>query len=153
MHVFAEEGLRNFFDIIAITYEKGAKSSLYRALPDITSNRHYIGSPPCQQISSSFYRPFRYSGPRYIGPPTVININRYITYHTLVGYRMYNRSFFPRSLRMSVSYSEGGAYVPTFGRFRIALRRRRSHEPSSGPPCRPSPGAARVQEANDKIRL
>ena len=72
MHVFAEEGLRNFFDIIAITYEKGAKSSLYRALPDITSNRRYIGSPPCQQISSSLYRPFRYSGPRYIGPPTVI---------------------------------------------------------------------------------
>ena len=30
VHVFAEEGLRNFFDIIAITYEKGAKSSLYR---------------------------------------------------------------------------------------------------------------------------
>ena len=72
MHVFAEEGLRNFFDIIAITYEKGAKSSLYRALPDITSNRRYIGSPPCQQISSSLYRPFRYSGPRYIGPPTVL---------------------------------------------------------------------------------
>ena len=42
------EGLRSFFDIIAITYEKGAKSSLYRALPDITSNRRYIGSPPCQ---------------------------------------------------------------------------------------------------------
>ena len=53
-------------------YEKGAKSSLYRALPDITSNRRYIGSSPCQQISSSLYRPFRYSGPRYIGPPTVI---------------------------------------------------------------------------------
>ena len=45
VHVFAEEGLRNFFDVIAITYEKGAKS-----LPDITSNRRYIGSPPCQQI-------------------------------------------------------------------------------------------------------
>ena len=71
MHVFAEEELRYVFDIIAITYEKGAKSSLYRALPDITSNRRYIGSPPCQQISSSLYRPFRYSGPRYIGPPTV----------------------------------------------------------------------------------
>ena len=72
MHVFTEEGLRNFFDIIAITYEKGAKSSLYRALPDITSNRRYMGSPPCQQISSSSCRPFRYSGPRYIGPPTVL---------------------------------------------------------------------------------
>ena len=71
VHVFAEEGLRNFFDIIAITYEKGAISSLYRALPDITGNRRYIGSPPCQQISSSLYRPFRYSGPRYIGAPTV----------------------------------------------------------------------------------
>ena len=73
MHVFAEEGLCNFFDMIAITYEKGTKSSLYRALPapDITSDHRYIGSPPCQQISSSLYRPFRYSGPRYIGPPTV----------------------------------------------------------------------------------
>ena len=71
VHVFAEEGLRNFFDIIATTYEKGAKSSLYRALTDITSNRRYIGCPPCQQILSSLYRPFRYSGPRYIGPPTV----------------------------------------------------------------------------------
>ena len=30
MHEFAEEGRRNFFDIIAITYQKGAKSSLYR---------------------------------------------------------------------------------------------------------------------------
>ena len=44
----------------------------YMALPDITSNRRYIGSPPCKQISSSLYRPFRYSGPRYIGPPTVL---------------------------------------------------------------------------------
>ena len=51
VHVFAEEGLPNFFDIIAITHEKGAKSSLYQALPDITSNRRYIGSPPCQQLS------------------------------------------------------------------------------------------------------
>ena len=41
MHVFAEEGLRNFFDIIAITHEKGAKSSLYQALPDIASNSLY----------------------------------------------------------------------------------------------------------------
>ena len=74
VHVFAEEGLRNFFDIIAIKYEKGAKSSLYRALPDITSNRRYIESPPCQQISSSLYRLFRYSAPRYIGPPTAYNM-------------------------------------------------------------------------------
>ena len=72
VHAFAEGGLRTFFDIIAITCEKGAKSSLYRALPDITSTRRYIGSPPCHQISSSLYRPFRYSGPRYMGPPTVI---------------------------------------------------------------------------------
>ena len=64
MHVFAEEGLRNFSDII-VTYEKGAKSSLYRALPDITSI-----------LSSSLYRPFRYSGPRYIRPPTVLLIVR-----------------------------------------------------------------------------
>ena len=87
MHVFAEEGLRNVFDIIAITYEKGAKSSLYRGLPDITSNRRYIGSPPCQQISSSLYRPFRYSGPRYIGPPTVyeyIHMIRLVTYQGYV---------------------------------------------------------------------
>ena len=42
---------------------------------------------------------------------------------------------------MSVSYSEAGAYVPTFSRFRIPLRRRLPHEPSSRPPCRPSPGA------------
>ena len=62
VHVFAEEGLRNFFDVIAITYEKGAKSSLYRALPDITSNRRYIGSPPCQQISWSLYRQFVIQG-------------------------------------------------------------------------------------------
>ena len=42
---------------------------------------------------------------------------------------------------MSVSYSEAGAYVPTFSRFRITLRRRRPHQPSGRPPCRPSPGA------------
>ena len=72
MHVFAEEGLRYFFDIVAITYEKGAKSSPYRALPDITRNRRYIESPPCQQISSSLYRPFRCYGPPYVGPPTVL---------------------------------------------------------------------------------
>ena len=72
VHVFAEEGLRNLFDIVAIAYEKGAKSLLYRVLPDITSYRRYIGSPPCQQITSSLYRPFRYSGPRYIGPPTAV---------------------------------------------------------------------------------
>ena len=84
VHVFAEEGLRNFFDVIAITYEKGAKSSLYRALPDITSNRRYIGSPPCQQIPSSLYRPFRYSGPRYIWLPTVPG-----TCHRLIIYVQY----------------------------------------------------------------
>ena len=56
MHVFAEEGLRNFFDIIAITDEKGAKSSLYWALPDTTSNPRHIGSPSCQHISSSLFR-------------------------------------------------------------------------------------------------
>ena len=76
--VFAEEGLRNFFDIIAITYKKGAKLSLYRELPDISSNRRYNRSPPCQQISSSLHRPFRYSGPRYIGPPTVLQWSRFL---------------------------------------------------------------------------
>ena len=33
------------------------------------------------------------------------------------------------------------AYVPTFSRFSIPLRRSRPHEPSSRPPCRPSPRA------------
>ena len=42
---------------------------------------------------------------------------------------------------MSVSYSEAGAHVSMFSRFCIPLRRRRPHEPSSRPPCRPSPGA------------
>ena len=66
---------------------------------------------------------------------------RYIAYHTLIGYRMNNRNFFPHRLQMSVSYS-AGAYVPTFSRFRITLRRRRPHEPSSRPPCRRLPTAA-----------
>ena len=66
--------------------------------------------------------------------------NRYSTYHTLIGYRMYNRTFFPHRLRMSVSYPEAGMSVRTFSRFRIRLRLRRPHEPSSGPPGRPSSG-------------
>ena len=41
---------------------------------------------------------------------------------------------------MSVSYSEAGMNVPAFGRFRILLRSRRPHKPSSRPPGRPSPG-------------
>ena len=49
--------------------------------------------------------------------------------------------YLPHRLRMSVSYSEAGAYVPAFSRFRIPLRPRRPHEPSGRPPCRPSPGA------------
>ena len=72
VHAFAEGGLRTFFDIIAITCEKGAKSSPHRALPNTRGNHRYIGSTPCQQISPSLYGPFRYSGPRYIGPPTVL---------------------------------------------------------------------------------
>ena len=44
---------------------------------------------------------------------------RYSTYHTLIGYRMFNRLFFPHHLRMSVSYSEAGMNVRTFSRFRI----------------------------------
>ena len=61
-------------------------------------------------------------------------------------YRLsYTRSKFCHTahrLRMSVSYPEAGAYVPTLYRLRvISLRRRRRHEPSSRPPCRPSPGA------------
>ena len=70
VHVFAEEGLRNFFDIIAITYEKGAKSSLYRALPDITSHRRYT-VPTDFIVVISAISLSGYSGPRYIGPPTV----------------------------------------------------------------------------------
>ena len=42
---------------------------------------------------------------------------------------------------MSVSYPVAGAYVPTFSRIGITLRRRRPHESSSRPPCRPFPGA------------
>ena len=53
---------------------------------------------------------------------------------------MYNRMFFPHRLRMNVSYSEEGAYVPTFSRFRIPMRRRMTHKLSSWP-CRPSQGA------------
>ena len=41
---------------------------------------------------------------------------------------------------MSISFSEAGTNVPTFGRFRILMRLRRPHEPSSRPPGRPSPG-------------
>ena len=44
---------------------------------------------------------------------------------------------FLHRLRMSVSCSEAGAYLLTFNRFRITLQRRRPHEPSSRPPCRP----------------
>ena len=52
---------------------------------------------------------------------------------------IYSRSCFPHRLPwISVSYSEPGACVPTFSRFRIPLRRCRPHEPSSRPPCRPT---------------
>ena len=63
--------------------------------------------------------------------------DRYGTYHTVVGHRIYTIVFFG----MSVSYSKTAAHVPTFNLFRIPLRRRRPHEPSSRPPFRPSPGA------------
>ena len=42
---------------------------------------------------------------------------------------------------MNVWYSKVNAYVPTFSRFRIPLRRHRPHEPSSRLPCKPSLGA------------
>ena len=48
--------------------------------------------------------------------------NKHSTYHTVIGYRINNRIFFPHRLRMSVSYSEAGMNVPTFRRFRILLR-------------------------------
>ena len=66
--------------------------------------------------------------------------NMYSKYHTVIGYRLCNRSFFPHHLRVSVSYSEAGMNVPPFSRFRILLRLRRPQEPSSRPPGRPSPG-------------
>ena len=53
---------------------------------------------------------------------------------------MYNRSFFPHTLRMSVSYYEARINVPTFCRFRKLVRLRQPHEASNRPPCRPSPG-------------
>ena len=68
--------------------------------------------------------------------------SRYIAYHILIGYRTHNRTFFLRCLRVSVSYSEAGATAPTFSLFPIPLRRRRPHEPSIRPRCRPSSGAA-----------
>ena len=82
-------------------YEKGAKSSLYRALPVITSNRHHIGSPQCQQISSWLYLPFRYSGPRYIRPPSVSTYDSSVAardndgvrgQHTLIIIDVYHRN-------------------------------------------------------------
>ena len=45
--------------------------------------------------------------------------NRYSTCHSVIGYRMYNRSLFPYRLRMRVSCPEAGVNVPTFSRFRI----------------------------------
>ena len=64
-------------------------------------------------------------------------------HHISYSYRLLyvQRTFFPHRLRMSVSYPEAGAYVPTFSRIGITLRRRRPHESSSRPPCRPFPGA------------
>ena len=66
--------------------------------------------------------------------------NRHSTYNTVIGCCMRHRSLSPHRLRMSVSYSEAGMNVPAFGRFRILLRSRRPHKPSSRPPGRPSPG-------------
>ena len=37
--------------------------------------------------------------------------NMYSKYHTVIGYRLCNRSFFPHHLRVSVSYSEAGMNV------------------------------------------
>ena len=47
--------------------------------------------------------------------------NRYSTCHSVISYRMYNRSLFPYRLRMRVSCSEAGVNVPTFSRLRISL--------------------------------
>ena len=87
--------------------------------------------------------------------------NMYSKYHTVIGYRLCNRSFFPHHLRVSVSYSEAGMNVPPFSRFRILLRLRRPQEPSS----RQTIGQALLgrgrgrwtryiaEEANEKVRL
>ena len=64
------------------------------------------------------------------------------SHHILIGYRTYNITFFLHRLRISVSYSEAGANAPMFSLFPIPLRRRRPHEYSSRPRCRPSSGAA-----------
>ena len=57
---------------------------------------------------------------RYL-PMDVLQItsmnNRNSTYHTVIGYRMHDRSYFSRRLRMSAPYSEEGMNVPTFNRF------------------------------------
>ena len=70
--------------------------------------------------------------------------NRYITYHILIGYSTYNRGFCAHRLWMRASYLGAGAYVPTSSRFRITLRQRRPHEPSSRPPWSPSQGAVKA---------
>ena len=82
----------------------------------------------------------------------------HIIIHTFYRLSCVQWKFFPHRLRMSVSYSEAGAYVPTFSRFRIPLRRPRSHEPSSRPPYRPSRVPSRqagtaAEEANEKVCL
>ena len=71
----------------------------------------------------------------------------------------YDESFFPRRLnRMSVSYSEPGAYVPTLADFAYfcddAGRTSPRTDRRAGPPRVPSRQAGTVaEEANEKVRL
>ena len=69
--------------------------------------------------------------------------NRCITCHTLIGCRTYNRLFFLTPPSDETLHIQKLAHmrVPTVSRFRITLRRRQPHEPSSKPSCRPSRGA------------
>ena len=51
--------------------------------------------------------------------------------------------FFHTALVGGAFHIQNRVHVPTFGRVRIPLRRRRPREPSSRPPCRLSSGAGR----------
>ena len=72
-----------------------------------------------------------------------------------------NRSFLPHHLRINVSYSGAGAYLPTFSRFRIPVypfddggRTSPRAGRRAGPPRVPSRQIGTVaEEAKEKVRL